>query len=119
MAINKIDKPGANPTNARNALLQHEIIVEELGGEIQSVELSALTKDGIDDLIDAIVLQAELLDLKANPNRAAEGFVIEAKLDKNRGPAVSAIIQRGTLKIVDILVMGLSLIHISEPTRPY
>jgi len=106
VAINKIDKPGANPTNARNALLQHEIIVEELGGEIQSVELSALTKDGIDDLIDAIVLQAELLDLKANPNRAAEGFVIEAKLDKNRGPAVSAIIQRGTLKIGDILVMG-------------
>ena len=106
VAINKIDKPGANPTNTRNALLQHEIVVEELGGEIQSVELSAITKDGIEDLIDAIILQAELLDLKANPNRPAEGFVIEAKLDKNRGPAVSSIIQRGTLKIGDILVIG-------------
>ena len=106
VAINKMDKPGANPTNARNALLQHEIVVEELGGEIQSVELSAITKDGINDLIDAIILQAELLDLKANPNRPAEGFVIEAKLDKNRGPAVTSIVQRGTLKIGDILVVG-------------
>jgi translation initiation factor IF-2 len=106
VAINKMDKPGADPTKARNALLQYEIVVEELGGDVQSVELSALTKNGIDDLIDAIMLQAELLDLRANPDRPAEGFVIEAKLDKNRGPAVTAIIQRGTLKIGDILVMG-------------
>tara|TARA_B100000614_G_scaffold59329_1_gene52477 strand:- start:1266 stop:3689 length:2424 start_codon:yes stop_codon:yes gene_type:complete len=106
VAINKIDKPDADPNAARNSLLQHEIIVEEMGGDIQSVELSALTKKGIDDLIEAIFLQADLLDLKANPNRSAEGFVIEAKLDKNRGPAVTTIIQRGTLKVGDILVIG-------------
>ena len=77
-----------------------------MGGDIQSVELSALTKKGIDDLIEAILLQADLLELKANPDRSAEGFVIEAKLDKNRGPAVTTIIQRGTLKVGDILVIG-------------
>ena len=106
VAINKIDKPDADPNATRNSLLQHEIIVEEMGGDIQSVELSALTKKGIDDLIEAILLQADLLELKANPDRSAEGFVIEAKLDKNRGPAVTTIIQRGTLKVGDILVIG-------------
>jgi translation initiation factor IF-2 len=106
VAINKIDKPDADPNATRNSLLQHEIIVEEMGGDIQSVELSALTNKGIDDLIEAILLQADLLELKANPNRSAEGFVIEAKLDKNRGPAVTTIIQRGTLNIGDILVIG-------------
>ena len=106
VAINKIDKPDADPNATRNSLLQHEIIVEEMGGDIQSVELSALTKKGIDDLIEAILLQADLLELKANPDRPAEGFVIEAKLDKNRGPAVTTIIQRGTLKVGDILVIG-------------
>ena len=106
VAINKIDKPDADPNATRNSLLQHEIIVEEMGGDIQSVELSALTKKGIDDLIEAIFLQADLLELKANPDRSAEGFVIEAKLDKNRGPAVTTIIQRGTLKVGDILVIG-------------
>ena len=106
VAINKIDKPDADPNATRNSLLQHEIIVEEMGGDIQSVELSALTKKGIDDLIEAILLQADLLELKANPDRSAEGFVIEAKLDKNRGPAVTTIVQRGTLKVGDILVIG-------------
>jgi translation initiation factor IF-2 len=106
VAINKIDKPDADPNATRNSLLQHEIIVEEMGGDIQSVELSALTKKGIDDLIEAILLQADLLELKANPYRSAEGFVIEAKLDKNRGPAVTTIIQRGTLRVGDILVIG-------------
>jgi translation initiation factor IF-2 len=106
VAINKIDKPDADPNATRNSLLQHEIIVEEMGGDIQSVELSALTKKGIDDLIEAILLQADLLELKANPDRSAEGFVIEAKLDKNRGPAVTTIIQRGTLRVGDILVIG-------------
>ena len=106
VAINKIDKPDADPNATRNSLLQHEIVVEEMGGDIQSVELSALTKKGIDDLIEAILLQADLLELKANPDRSAEGFVIEAKLDKNRGPAVTTIIQRGTLKVGDILVIG-------------
>ena len=106
VAINKIDKSDADPNATRNSLLEHEIIVEEMGGDIQSVELSALTKKGIDDLIEAILLQADLLELKANPDRPAEGFVIEAKLDKNRGPAVTTIIQRGTLKVGDILVIG-------------
>ena len=106
VAINKIDKPDADPNATRNSLLQHEIVVEEMGGDIQSVELSALTKKGIDDLIEAILLQADLLELKANPDRSAEGFVIEAKLDKNRGPAVTTIIQRGSLKVGDILVIG-------------
>ena len=106
VAINKIDKPDADPNATRNSLLQQEIIVEEMGGDIQSVEISALTKKGIDELIEAILLQADLLELKANPNRSAEGFVIEAKLDKNRGPAVTTIIQRGTLKVGDILVIG-------------
>ena len=106
VAINKIDKPDADPNATRNSLLQNEIVVEEMGGDIQSVELSALTKKGIDDLIEAILLQADLLELKANPDRSAEGFVIEAKLDKNRGPAVTTIIQRGTLRIGDILVIG-------------
>ena len=106
VAINKIDKPDADPNATRNSLLQHEIVVEEMGGDIQSVELSALTKKGIDSLIEAIMLQADLLELKANPDRPAEGFVIEAKLDKNRGPAVTTIIQRGTLRVGDILVVG-------------
>ena len=106
IAINKIDKPEANPTKTKNDLLENEIIVEELGGEIQCVELSAETKEGIDNLIDAINLQAEILDLKANPNRPAEGFVIESKLDKGRGPVVSTIIQRGTLKKGDVVIVG-------------
>ena len=106
IAINKIDKPEANPTKTKNDLLEHELIVEELGGEIQCVELSAETKEGIDNLIEAINLQAEILDLKANPNRPAEGFVIESKLDKGRGPVVSTIIQRGTLKKGDVVIVG-------------
>tara|TARA_B100001250_G_scaffold88679_2_gene73466 strand:- start:2132 stop:4549 length:2418 start_codon:yes stop_codon:yes gene_type:complete len=106
IAINKIDKPEANPTKTKNDLLEYELIVEELGGEIQCVELSAETKEGIDNLIEAINLQAEILDLKANPNRPAEGFVIESKLDKGRGPVVSTIIQKGTLKKGDIVIVG-------------
>ena len=106
IAINKIDKPEANPTKTKNDLLEYELIVEELGGEIQCVELSAETKEGIDNLIEAINLQAEILDLKANPNRPAEGFVIESKLDKGRGPVVSTIIQKGTLKKSDVVIVG-------------
>ena len=106
IAINKIDKPEANPTKTKNDLLEYELIVEELGGEIQCVELSAETKEGIDNLIEAINLQAEILDLKANPNRPAEGFVIESKLDKGRGPVVSTIIQKGTLKKGDVVIVG-------------
>ena len=106
IAINKMDKPEANPTKTKNDLLEHELIVEELGGDIQCIELSAQTKEGIEDLLEAINLQSEILDLKANPDRNAEGFVIEAKLDKGRGPVVTTIIQKGTLKKGDIAIVG-------------
>src|ERR1700749_1798164 len=84
VAINKIDKPGADPTRVINELLQHEIVVESLGGETQAIQVSATQKMGLDDLIEGILLQAELMDLKANPDRSAEGVVIEAKLDRGR-----------------------------------
>ena len=106
VAINKVDKKEANPTKTKNDLIEHEILVEELGGEIQCVELSAETKIGIPDLVDSIILQAEILDLKANAEISAEGFVIESKLDKGRGPLVTTIIQKGKLKKGDILVVG-------------
>ena len=106
VAINKMDKPEANPTKTKNDLLEHELIVEELGGDIQCIELSAQTKEGIEDLLEAINLQAEILDLKANPDRQAEGFVIESKLDKGRGPVVTTIIQKGTLNKGDIAIVG-------------
>ena len=106
VAVNKMDKPEANPTKTKNDLLEHELIVEELGGDIQCIELSAETKEGIEDLLEAINLQAEILDLIANPDRQAEGFVIESKLDKGRGPVVTTIIQKGTLKKGDIVIVG-------------
>ncbi len=106
VAINKIDKPSANPQKVRTDLLQHELQVEGLGGEIQDVEVSALQKKNLDGLLDAILLQAELLDLKANPNRPAEGSVVESRLDKGRGTVATVLVQRGTLKKGDILVVG-------------
>ena len=106
VAINKIDKPDAKPQKVREELLQHEIIVEDMGGEVQDVEVSALKKTNLDGLIDAINLQAEILELKANPDRQAEGTVIEAKLDKGRGPLATVLVQRGTLKVGDIIVVG-------------
>ncbi len=106
VAINKIDRPDAAPDAVRNDLLQHEVFVEELGGDVLSVEISALEKLNLDKLEEAIVLQAEILDLGANPNRPAEGTVIEAKLDRGRGPVATVLIQRGTLKIGDIVVAG-------------
>ncbi|WP_380785395.1 translation initiation factor IF-2 [Sphingomonas sp. R86521] len=106
VAINKIDKEGANPQKVRERLLEHEVIVEEMSGDVQDVEVSALKKTGLDQLIEKIQLQAELLDLKANPNRAAEGTVIEGKLDKGRGPVATILVNRGTLKIGDIFVVG-------------
>jgi translation initiation factor IF-2 len=106
VAINKIDKPSANPNKVRTDLLQHEIQVESLGGEVQDVEVSALKKTNLDGLLDAILLQAELLDLKANPGRAAEGSVVEARLDKGRGAVATLLVERGTLKRGDILVVG-------------
>jgi translation initiation factor IF-2 len=106
VAINKIDKPGANAQKVREELLQHEVIVEEMSGDVQDVEVSALKKTGLDKLLESIALQAELLELKANPDRAAEGAVVEAKLDKGRGPLATVLIQRGTLHVGDIFVAG-------------
>jgi translation initiation factor IF-2 len=106
VAINKIDKPGANPQKVREELLQHEILVEDMGGEVQDVEVSALKKTNLDGLLEAISLQAELLELKANPDRSAEGAVVEAKLDKGRGPLATVLVQRGTLRVGDVFVVG-------------
>jgi translation initiation factor IF-2 len=106
VAINKVDKPSANPTKVRTDLLQHEVIVEELSGDVQDVEVSAHTGQGLDELLEAIALQAEILELKANPNRAAEGAVIEAQLDVGRGPVATVLVQRGTLRQGDVFVVG-------------
>jgi translation initiation factor IF-2 len=106
VAINKIDKPEARPERVRQELLQHDIVVEQLGGEILDVEVSALKKTNLDRLEEAILLQAELLDLRANPDRPAEGVVLEAKLERGRGPVATVLIQRGTLRVGDIFVAG-------------
>jgi len=106
VAINKMDKPGADAQRIRTALLQYDVQVEALGGDVQDVEVSATKRTGLDELQDKIMLQAELLDLKANPNRAAEATVIEAKLDKGRGPLATVLVNRGTLKTGDIFVVG-------------
>lgn len=108
VAINKIDKPGVDPTRVRTDLLQHEIVVESMGGDTLEVEVSALKRINLDKLLEAINLQAEVLELKANPNRSAEGFVIEAKLERGRGPVGTLLVQRGTLKVGDIVVAGAS-----------
>jgi translation initiation factor IF-2 len=106
IAINKIDKPGANPEKVRQELLQHEIVVEKLGGDVLDIEVSALKKTNLDKLEEAILLQAEILDLKANPHRPAEGSVIEAQLERGRGAVATVLIKRGTLKVGDIFVAG-------------
>jgi translation initiation factor IF-2 len=106
IAINKIDKPGADPQRVRTELLSHEIVVESMGGDTLEIEVSALKKTNLDTLLEAIVLQAEVLELKANPERAAEGVIVEAKLERGRGPVGTALVQRGTLKLGDIIVAG-------------
>ncbi len=106
VAINKMDKAGANAEKIRTALLQYDVQVEAMGGEVQDVEVSATQKTGLDELIDKILLQAEILELKANPDRAAEGTVIEARLDKGKGALATVLVRRGTLKRGDIFVMG-------------
>jgi translation initiation factor IF-2 len=106
VAINKIDRADAKPERVRQELLQHEVVVEELGGEVLDIEVSALKKTNLDKLEEAILLQAELLDLKANPKRSAEGVVLEAKLERGRGPVATVLIQRGTLHVGDIFVSG-------------
>ncbi|MEM6407502.1 MAG: translation initiation factor IF-2 [Pseudomonadota bacterium] len=106
VAINKIDLPAANPDKVRTDLLQHEVIVEKMSGEVQDVEVSAISGQGLDELLEAIALQAEILELKANPNRSATGAVIEAQLDVGRGPVATVLVQTGTLKQGDIFVVG-------------
>jgi translation initiation factor IF-2 len=106
VAINKVDKPDANPQRIRERLLEHEVVVEQMGGDVQDVEVSALKKTGLDDLIEKIQIQAELMELRANPDRDAEGTVIEAKLDKGRGPVATVLVTRGTLRVGDVFVAG-------------
>jgi translation initiation factor IF-2 len=106
VAINKIDKYEANPQKVRTDLLQHDVVVEAMSGDVQDVEVSAKTGLGLNELLEAIALQAELLELKANPNRAAVGAVIEAKLDVGRGPVATVLVQNGTLRKGDIFVVG-------------
>ncbi|SFR81166.1 translation initiation factor IF-2 [Sphingomonas jatrophae] len=106
VAINKMDKPGSNAQRVREALLQYDVQVESMGGDVQEVEVSALKRTGLDDLIEKIQLQAELLELTANPDRQAEGTVVEAQLDKGRGPVATVLVNRGTLRVGDIFVVG-------------
>ena len=106
VAINKMDRPDADSTRVRNELLQHELVVEELGGDILAVEVSAIEKTNLDKLEEAIVLQAEILELKSNSDRTAEGVVVEAKLERGRGAVTTVLVQRGTLKVGDIIVAG-------------
>ncbi|MDR2902065.1 MAG: translation initiation factor IF-2 [Lactobacillales bacterium] len=106
VAINKIDAPGANPQKVRMDLLNHEIVVESMGGDVQDVEVSAKLRQNMDKLIEAILLQAEVLDLKADPDRTAEGVVVEARMDKGRGSVATVLVQKGTLHVGDIFVSG-------------
>jgi len=106
VAINKIDKPDADPQKVRTDLLQHEVIVEQMSGDVQDVEVSAHTGQGLNDLLEAIALQAEVLELTANPDRPAQGAVIEAQLDVGRGPVATVLVEKGTLKRGDIFVVG-------------
>lgn len=106
VAINKVDKPAADVNKVRVELLQHEVVVEAMSGDVQDVEVSAITGKGLPQLLEAIALQAEILELKANPNRAASGAVIEAQLDVGRGPVATVLIQNGTLKTGDVFVVG-------------
>ena len=106
VAINKIDKEGANPARIRTDLLQHDLVLEEMGGDVLAVEVSATEKTNLDKLEETILLQAELMDLKANPDRSAEGVVVEAKMEQGRGSVATVLVQRGTLKVGDIFVAG-------------
>ena len=107
VAINKVDLPASDPARVKQQLLQHAINVEDFGGDVLSAELSAKTGEGVDDLLDKVLLQAEILELKANPNRAAQGTVIEAQLDIGKGPMVTVLVQAGTLRVGDSFICGL------------
>ena len=109
VAINKIDKPEANPQRVMQELLQHDVQVEAFGGDTLAVEVSATKNINLDKLLEAIALQAELLDLVADPDRGAEGTVIEARLDRGRGPVATVLVQRGALRVGALVVGGLAL----------
>ena len=106
IAVNKIDLPDANPTKVKQDLLQHEVVIEEMGGDVQCVEISAKKRMNLDKLEEAIILQAEMLELKANPDRPAQGFVVESKMEKGRGSVATVLIQKGTLRIGHVFVVG-------------
>ncbi len=106
VAINKIDKPGADPSRVRQELLQHELVTEDLGGDVLTVEVSAKKRMNLEKLEETILLQAEILDLRANPARAAQGAVVEAKMEKGRGPVATVLVQKGTLRVGDVFVAG-------------
>ncbi len=106
VAVNKIDRPDANPDRVKTELLQHEVVVEDLGGDVIQVPVSALTGEGLDKLREAIVLQAEVMELKANPDRTAAGTVVESKMERGRGSVATVLVQHGTLRIGDIFVAG-------------
>ncbi|MDR2714413.1 MAG: translation initiation factor IF-2 [Coriobacteriales bacterium] len=119
VAVNKIDKPGATPERVRQELTEHGIIPEEWGGQSMFVDVSAKQRTGIDDLLELILLQADVLELKANPDALASGFVIEAKLDKGRGPVATVLVQRGTLKVGDAVVVGTSYGRVRALVNPF
>ena len=106
IAINKIDREAADPERVRSELLRHGVVVESMSGDVLDVKVSAMTGEGLDKLLEAVSLQAEILELKANPDRRAEGAVIEAKLDTNRGNVATVLVQKGTLRLKDIIVVG-------------
>ena len=106
VAVNKMDKPGANPDRVLTQLTEHELVPAEWGGDTEVVRISAKTGEGIDELLETVIMTAELADLKANPNRAAKGIVIEARLDKNRGPIATLLVQNGTLHKGDLIIAG-------------
>ncbi|MCB2052963.1 MAG: translation initiation factor IF-2, partial [Geminicoccaceae bacterium] len=106
VAINKIDRPEADPSRVKQELLSHDVVAEEFGGDVQCVEVSALKRQGLEKLIEAIQLQAELLELKANPEREGHGIIVEARLDRGRGVVATVLVQRGTLKVGDLVVAG-------------
>ncbi len=119
VAINKMDKPGAAPDKIMQQLTEYDLIPEEWGGDVICIPVSAKTKMGIDKILDSILLVAEMLELKANPNRAAKGVVIEAKLDKGRGPVATVLVQNGTLKTGDIIVAGTSVGRVRVMTNEH
>ena len=117
VAINKMDKPHANPDNVMQGLTQYELVPEEWGGDVICVPVSALTGKGIDDLLENVLMIAELKNLRANPNRRAKGIVIEARLDRGRGPVATVLVQNGTLKSGDIVIAGTAVGHVRAMTN--